>query len=219
MEKKVGVLILCSNRLLREFLARTLSKKSDIRVVAAQPTSPARNDEFARSGADVLVLDSLQLLLEDEGCIQGKHAEDRSLKCVLVAMEDDSKQFLKAVRGGALGYVLQEASAVDVVAAVRAVAQGETFCPPHLCRVLFEYVASQAADLPSSRIRTRLGLTRREQQLIPLIGQGLTNKEIANHLNLSEQTIKNHLHRILRKVGVGDRLSVFEACQTQELGV
>ena len=58
-------------------------------------------------------------------------------------------------------------------------------------------------------------LTRREQQLIPLIGQGLSNKEIANHLSLSEQTIKNHIHRILRKVGVSDRLSVLEAYRNE----
>jgi DNA-binding NarL/FixJ family response regulator len=58
-------------------------------------------------------------------------------------------------------------------------------------------------------------LTRREQQLIPFIGRGLSNKEIAGQFSLSEQTIKNHIHRIMRKVGVSDRLSVFEACETE----
>jgi DNA-binding NarL/FixJ family response regulator len=54
------------------------------------------------------------------------------------------------------------------------------------------------------------GLTRREQQLIPLIGRGMTNKEIATQLSLSEQTVKNHVHRILRKVGAEDRLGVLD---------
>jgi DNA-binding NarL/FixJ family response regulator len=60
-------------------------------------------------------------------------------------------------------------------------------------------------------------LTNREQQLVPMIGRGMTNKEIAAQLSLSEQTVKNHVHRILRKTGVEDRLSVFEACQTRTL--
>jgi len=55
-----------------------------------------------------------------------------------------------------------------------------------------------------------LGLTRRQQQLVPLIAQGLTNKEIASHLNLSEQTVKNHIHRMLRRVGASDRLQVID---------
>jgi DNA-binding NarL/FixJ family response regulator len=60
-----------------------------------------------------------------------------------------------------------------------------------------------------------LGLTRREQQLIPLVAQGLTNKEIANHFCLSEQTVKNHLYRMMQKVGVSDRLSIVDLCRTQ----
>jgi DNA-binding NarL/FixJ family response regulator len=64
-----------------------------------------------------------------------------------------------------------------------------------------------------------LGLTRREQELVPLIDRGLTNKEIANHLHLSEQTIKNHVHRILHKVGAENRLSVSEACRSRHLSV
>jgi two-component system NarL family response regulator len=133
-------------------------------------------------------------------------------------MDEDQAHFLTAVRRGVLGYVLRDASAIDVVAAIRAVAIGEAVCPPRFARVLFDCVASQSAELPNSRARAQLGLTRREQQLIPLIGRGLTNKEIAGELSLSEQTVKNHIHRILRKVGVDDRLSVFEACQMHALG-
>jgi DNA-binding NarL/FixJ family response regulator len=73
--------------------------------------------------------------------------------------------------------------------------------------------------MPNTRARTQLGLTRREQQLVPLIDQGMTNKEIGNHLNISEQTVKNHIHRILRKVGAEDRLSVFSAYQSRTLGL
>jgi DNA-binding NarL/FixJ family response regulator len=110
---------------------------------------------------------------------------------------------------------LQEAPAIEITNAIRAVARGGAICPPHFVRALFDYVASQSLDLPNARTRIQWGLSRREQQLIPLIGRGMTNKEIATQLSLSEQTVKNHVHRILRKVGVENRLGVFEACQPE----
>jgi DNA-binding NarL/FixJ family response regulator len=64
-----------------------------------------------------------------------------------------------------------------------------------------------------------MGLTRREQQLVPLIAQGFTNKEIASYLHLSEQTVKNHIHRILQRIGASDRLAVVEMVREQNLPV
>jgi DNA-binding NarL/FixJ family response regulator len=215
MEAKTKVFILCSNRLLRESIARILAKKADFEIVAAQAISLVTPDEIAESGADVLVLDSLEFLVADPAWCSRTLVFSCSLKCVLVAMEADSSRFLTAVRRGARGYVLQDASAADVVSAIRTVAEGQAVCPPAYAQVLFECIARQAEELPNSRKRAQWGLTRREQQLIPLIGQGLSNKEIANHLSLSEQTVKNHIHRILRKVGVPDRLSVLEAYRNE----
>jgi len=64
-------------------------------------------------------------------------------------------------------------------------------------------------------VHLRLGLTRREQQLIPLVAEGLTNKEIANHFCLSEQTAKNHLYRMKQKVGADNRLGIVQMCRSQ----
>jgi DNA-binding NarL/FixJ family response regulator len=75
---------------------------------------------------------------------------------------------------------------------------------------LFQTVARRWTSFPSARIKIELGLTRRQQQLVPLIAQGHTNKEIACELHLSEQTVKNHIHRILRRVGASDRLQVVD---------
>jgi DNA-binding NarL/FixJ family response regulator len=214
MEGRAKLFIVCCNRLLRESIARILGKKGDFEIVAARALGSTSWEEISDSSADVLVLDSLEFLLGNPASAK-RCALGGLLKCVLVAMEDDHNDFLMAVRRGARGYILQDASAMDVVSAIRAVAEGNAVCPPHYAQVLFDFVAMQTAELPNSRRRAQWGLTRREQQLIPLIGRGLSNKEIANHLSLSEQTVKNHVHRILRKVGVSDRLSVFEACQTQ----
>lgn len=201
--------------MLRESLARILTKKADFQLIAVRPPGPTLREDLAQSAADVLIFDSLQFFAREETSGQRTRDIPSVLNCVLVAMEDDKDQFLTAVRHGVLGYVLQEASAVDIATAIRAVARGEVICPPHLVRALFDCVALRSAELPNNRTRAQLGLSRREQQLIPLIGRGLTNKEIANYLSLSEQTVKNHVHRMLRKAGVEDRLSVFEAYHAQ----
>jgi two-component system nitrate/nitrite response regulator NarP len=78
-----------------------------------------------------------------------------------------------------------------------------------LCKVLFDSVARPREFISSVR-NIGLRLTRRQQELLPMIARGLTNKEIASFLNLSEQTVKNHIHRMLRKMGANDRLQVTE---------
>jgi DNA-binding NarL/FixJ family response regulator len=208
----VGVLIACANRLLRESIARILNKRAEFRTIGAQPLSTSSGEAIIRSGADVVVLDSLQFVIDDATCFPKEPSKVRQLKCVLVAMEDDEKKFVEAVRLGVLGFVPREASAADVVTAIRAVAAGEAACPPRFAKVLFDYVAKNEVQVSGRNIREELRLTRREQQLIPLIDRGLTNKEIANELNLSEQTIKSHIHRILRKAGVGNRGELSAAC-------
>jgi DNA-binding NarL/FixJ family response regulator len=214
---RMKVLILSDNRLLRESLGRILSKRADLEVVLSPGGSSDLREEAMRSEAEVLVVDSPRYLSSISCCPKGQNGSGNSLKILLVAMEEDERLFLRSVRAGVLGFIPKEASALDVVAAVRSVARGEAVCPPRLCKFLFDFVAAQTVVFPDSRARLRLGLTRREQQLIPMIGRGLTNKEIASQLNLSEQTIKNHVHRILHKVGVENRLSILGASNSWDL--
>lgn len=216
MEQSTRVYILSDNRLFRESLARICSKKSDIEVVSTRQLGLDALEEVSNSNTDILLLDSAPFLASAAGHFARQRAGGRCLKILLVGMEDDGMLFLQSVRCGVSGYIPKEASAVDVVAAVRSVALGEAVCPPRLCKFLFDDVARQPAEAPRRRMALDLGLTRREQELIPLIDKGLTNKEIASQLYLSEQTIKNHVHRILRKVGAENRLGVSEVCRVRE---
>jgi len=215
MDADTGIFILSENRLLREALSRILKKKPGFWALDGPRFSPEVRDEIVRSGAHVLLLDSIPLFLSQNSAIQMLRAEAPELRIVLMGMEEDLHSFLQIVRGGAVGYLLKEASFAEVVAAVRAVMNGEAVCPPRLCRALFEYLAGQATALPSHRTRSQMGLTRREQELLPLIARGMSNKEIGARLSVSEQTVKNHIHRILQKVGAGDRLAVVDACREQ----
>ena len=135
----------------------------------------------------------------------------------MIGMEANQEIFLRAVRAGIAGYVLKDAPASEVAAAVRSVASNDAVCPPRLCLALFEYVARQRIHMPVFYSKRKFGLSRREQQLLERVNCGLSNKEIASELSLSEQTVKNHVHRILRTLGVGDRLSAVESWRSLSL--
>jgi len=209
----VQVFILAENRLLREALARILNKRSDLRVVGASAFLPEIVQQVRSASPDVLLSDSAAVALSELRLVSEVRKALPGLKVVMIGMEADRETFLRAVRDGVVGYVLKDASAIEVATAVRAVSNGDAVCPPSLCRALFESVFQASTTPPKFLIRHNLGLTRREQQLVQMIDRGLTNKEIATQLNISEQTVKNHIHRMLRKLGATDRLNAVERCR------
>ena len=209
----VQVFILAENRLLREALTRILNKKTDIRVVGASAFAPDVVRQIVESAPDVLLSDSAALALSELRLVSEVQSAVPGLKVIMIGMDGQKETFLKAVRDGVVGYVLKDASALEVAGAVRSVASGDAVCPPSLCKALFEQLSKPGSQPAHFVLRHNLGLTRREQQLVHMISRGLTNKEIAGQLNLSEQTVKNHIHRMLRKVGANDRLSAVELCR------
>jgi two-component system, NarL family, response regulator DevR len=215
MSQRIDVFLLTENRLLREALMRIFGGESDLVLVGAAAFSPQLVKEVAASRAHVLLSDAGLNSLADLQIIPELRKELPDLRVLLIGMESDPSTFLRAVRAGVVGYVLKDASSIDVATAVRAIARNEAVCPPSLCRVLFEHVAGPQTEATTClQARHPFGLTRREQQLVEMMGRGLTNKEIANRLNLSDQTVKNHVHRVLQKVGAGDRLEAAEICRT-----
>ena len=214
-----SVFLLAQNRLLRESLARIMGKKSDVEVVGACAFSPSVLEEIVAAAPDVLLMDSFTSGLAHLQFIREVQQAVRDVRVVLIGMDADEQLFLQAVREGASGYVLQDASALEVLAAFRAVVNGEAVCPPQMCGCLFRYVARQSNMLPNYQVRVSLGLTNREQQIMSLIGRGLTNKEIAGQLQLAEQTVRNHVHRIFRKMGAPNRMAAVEMCRMQGLPV
>ena len=210
----VSVFLLAENRLLREALARILNKQNNITVAGGASYSSNIDSVVAAVSPDVLLFDPFDWNLS-LALIRMLREAMPTLKIVLIGMQADGELLLRAVREGIAGYLLKDAPAEEVAAAVKSVASNYAVCPRELCRVLFDYVSRQRAHLPNLAVKQQLGLTRREQQLVELISRGLTNKEIAVELGLSEQTVKNHIHRVLRKVGVSDRLAAVEMCRTQ----
>jgi DNA-binding NarL/FixJ family response regulator len=121
-------------------------------------------------------------------------------------MEENPESFLRAVERGACGYLLSDASSSEVVAAIRAVASGEAVCPPKLCKRLFEHLSRNASPLAEvERGPAQAGLTCRQRQLMQLVAKGMTNKEIATNLKVSQFTVKNHLSRIMAQLRAESR--------------
>jgi DNA-binding NarL/FixJ family response regulator len=205
----IRVYLLIEGRLLREALSRLFRKRPDLLVVGQSGRGESTPRQVLETQCDVLVADS---------CPDGWLPASASLqnggsvgfKTVLIGMEPAAEQFLDAVRSGVAGYLLPDASASDVVAAVRAVSRGEAVCPPQLCSTLFRFVAQTAKELTLQNSTAKPDLTLRQQQLVTLVAKGLTNKEIASHLNLSEFTVRNHIHRILKQVDAGSRSEAVE---------
>jgi DNA-binding NarL/FixJ family response regulator len=108
------------------------------------------------------------------------------------------------------GYLLKDASAADVTAAVRAVAREEVSYPPQMCTLLFQAVAQMEWNRQESKPTGKMGLTLRQQKLMKLVAKGLTNKEIAEELFLSEYTVKNHMSRILKQLDATNRSEAVE---------
>jgi two-component system, NarL family, response regulator DevR len=202
------VYLVAGNRLLREALTKLLTKKGNCDVSGVSQCLEGIASSIGGSGANVLILDSVTARDSNNSFISEVTSQVASLKVILIDMDDDPIFFLQCVRAGALGYLLSDASSAEVVSGVHAVARGEAVCPSRLFIHLFRAFSHQCAALSGPRINLELGLTRRQQQLIPLISQGLTNKEIASRLGISEQTVKNHVHGIMRRIGVNDRLQV-----------
>ncbi len=207
------VFLLAENRLLREALVRILSKRSDATVVGAMAFAPAVLDQLHASKPQVVLLDSPSLAFQGPRLATTIRRILPNARIVMIGMERDEATFFRAVREGVMGYVLKDASALEIVSVIRAVGSGEAVCPPCFSRAIFQCAAQQLAATPELTTFQPNGLSRREQQLVGLVGLGLTNKEIGIRLNLSERTVKNHVYRIFRKVGVRDRRAMVERCQ------
>jgi DNA-binding NarL/FixJ family response regulator len=192
-----SIFVITANRFFRESLIRLFRSDKGFRVTGAADCSPLLGERGVRANPDIVVLRPEW----DDRAFQTTRAIHEAAprtKILMIGMEDDREMFLKAVRAGAEGYLLRDASAKQMLAAAHRLEQNGVVCPPHLERALFNLIAD-GSSLPPTRPLSTSELTPREYQLTSLLVQGLANKEIAGRLNLSLQTVKNHVHSILQK--------------------
>jgi DNA-binding NarL/FixJ family response regulator len=204
-DKTITVAIVDDNRLVREALAAMLDRLPDLRAVAVGVAEPAFMDA---TKPDVLLLD---VGLGDEDSLRvaaalSKEAPDTKIIVMdLIPMHEDIVQFVNA---GVSGFVLKDATFDEFVATIRSVAAGGKVLPARMTESLFSQIARAADAQGHEQILDDVRMTRREREVIELIGEGLSNKEIAQRLNIAAHTVKSHVRNVMEKLALHTRLQI-----------
>ena len=212
---KTRTFVAAENRLLRETLSRLLMRRKELDIVGQSSAIPEMAELLHETKPAILLLNSTGSHREDMRVVRAVHELEDPIRIVMMGMKADGSEFLQCVRAGVTGYLLMDASTEEVVEAIRVVREGGATCPAKLCMELFHYFQQEMGEFPSSTVREQVGLTRKEQQILRLVAQGMTNKEIAQECCLSEQTVKNHLYRMNQKAGTEDRLDMVRYCRAK----
>lgn len=194
--------ILHRSRLIGEGLRDLLVREGvDVSSLFQDVAAVARDDI---PGPQVLLVDLASARAAGAAALRDMAAAAPAAKMLMFDVEDDDAAIIECVRVGAAGCVLRDASLDELVAAIACVAQGTAPLSPRVITTLFRYVAQsrEGGDVPASE------LTEREQQILQLLGEGLSNKEIAARLYLQPQTVKNYVHLVFQKLDVHSRLDL-----------
>jgi two-component system nitrate/nitrite response regulator NarL len=193
---RVRVLLASDLRLLTDGFSRDLALSDRVEVVAVADSAARALEHLGTCDAAVVLVD---LSMSDAMyLVRAVRASNRSAEMVIFAVANDDRAILACIEAGAAGYVLRDSSLADLVETIESVARGEARCTPRLAACLFRRVAtlSNGSELPQGHAV----LTPRERQIVELISQGLSNREIATLLGIELPTTKNHVHNILEKL-------------------
>ena len=206
--KKTTVLLLEDNRILRERVKVLIDKQADLKIVAA---SGGNNDilQRARRLKPRVVLVDLDLPGENGLQIVSTLARDFPQTRVIGMSLNPSRQaILELVEAGAAGFVLKDATVVELLGTIRKVARGIKIIPPLQTNSLFAHVVDDARGVEKGIPEEAARMTKREREIIALVSEGMSNKEIALRLHLSTCTVKSHIHNILEKLALHSRLEI-----------
>ncbi len=204
-QNPIRVFLLDDHEVVRRGLADLLDSEPDISVVGDADTV---EQALARGPAvrpHVAVLDVR--LPDGDGISVCRELRSRmpELACLMLTSFDDEDALLDAIMAGASGYVLKQIKGSDLISAVRTVASGQSMLDPATTARLMRSLRADPAEQPA--VAPELAsLSPRERDILALIGDGLTNREIGKKLYLSEKTVKNHISRLLAKLGVQRRV-------------
>jgi len=207
--KKITLMVIEDNRLLREGIAAMIKEQYDMKVVAALGTSENILLKISTLKPNIALLDlglrnqnSLQIVTS----VKKKFSGTKIIVMDLVPVHEEILEFVQA---GVSGFILKDANVQEFFKTLRAVNQGIQVLPPHLTGTLFSQIVSHAInEFPQSIIDKSVRMSKREKQVIELIADGLTNKEIAQKLHLSPYTVKSHVHNILEKLALNTRVQI-----------
>jgi DNA-binding NarL/FixJ family response regulator len=195
----IDVVIISDVTLYREGLVSTLVNANSVRVVGTSDCAPEGIAALHGLQPVVAIVDTTRNGL---GALRVVREVLTGSKAIALAIDESTSEILQYVEAGAAAYVTCDASIAELQAVIQAVAQGEMVCPPRITTLLLQRLATRAESKGSAAAPA---LTGREQQVLSLICDGLTNKEIAQRCHIAEATVKNHVHHLLDKLQVRTR--------------
>jgi DNA-binding NarL/FixJ family response regulator len=207
--KKIKILLIEDNRLLREGISALLKKQSDMNVVTTVGNGENILDLVGKLKPNIVLLD---LGLRNQNSMQVVKLLKTNFQATkiivmdLIPLQADVFEFVQA---GVSGFMLKDISVSEFLKTIRSVFEGLQILPPHLTGSLFSQIVDNAINgLPKSIIDDSVRMTKRERQVIELIADGSSNKEIAHKLHLSTFTVKSHVHNILEKLALNTRVQI-----------
>ncbi len=205
---KIRILLVEDNRILRDGIAATIHKQKDVTVVGV---SDGRGNTLAiarKVKPHVMLMD---LGLDSQNSVevvQSIKKEMSGIKIIGMGLAPTQSDILEFVHAGAKGFILKNATVEEVLNTIRAVAAGETVLPYTMTGSLFTQVTEHALKNGKRNLKRAIRMTEREKEIIALIADGMSNKEIANRLNIATFTVKSHVHNVLEKLELHSRLQI-----------
>jgi len=205
----IRIVIADDHPIFRDGLRKLLMLEEDFRVVAEARDGKEVLEVLDEHQPDILLLDLKMPGLDGLTALQKLQNSRTKTKVIVLTASEDKNQFVQAMKFGTCGIVLKQTATELLIKSIRKVHAGEIWLDSHTTAAVMRQFSSPMDSAPmGSRDRDRSPLSQREREIVVLVAQGFKNKEMAEKMFISEQTVKNHLHNIFDKLGVSDRLEL-----------
>ncbi len=204
--KRIRVVIVEDNRLLREGLSAMLREQSDISVIAALSNGEALRTMLRK--ADIILLDLILRSQNSLGLVESIRRARPDARIIVMDLAPVQPTLVDYVMAGVDGFVLKDATFSEFLHTIRQVARGMKVMPAMLTSSLLYQIAEHVTRNGKGNPFKSVRMTSREKEVVELIAEGLSNKQIASQLNLAVDTVKSHVHNILEKLSLHTRLEI-----------
>lgn len=217
MAEPIRLLLVDDQRLMREGLHTLLEMEPGIEVAGEAGNGQEALDAYARLQPDVVLMDVRMPVMDGVEATRRLRQRWPAARVIILTTFDDDEYVFEGLRAGALGYLLKDVSMRELAEAIHTVMAGGVLIEPSVARKVVAEFARMAVAAPSDPQNLNEPLSEREMEILRLLAQGLTNREIAQRLYLAEGTVKNYVTNILGKIGARDRTQA--ALRGRELGL
>ncbi len=208
---QIRVVLADDHPIVRDGLKKLLVLEEDIAVVGEASDGREVLRVVQETKPDVLVLDLRMPNMDGLAALQALQQMEHRPKVIVLTASEDKNEFVQAMKLGCSGIVLKQTAPELIVKSIRKVNAGEIWLDSHTTAAVMRQFAAPSEVIgshPATRNRERSPLSQREREIVSLVAQGYKNREMAEKMFISEQTVKNHLHNIFDKLGVSDRLEL-----------